>query len=144
MIAWHIILWLLLTHLIPDTWYLIPVLDTWYLTLDIWHLYLTCYHLTPDTWHLIYDTWQLTCYHLILIYAITWYWHIWPDIMTPDWILLHLTPVLHCIFMIITVTRTLTWLLYYYQTSGTPVLLNPYTPELLYLMYSCPLHCFSC
>jgi len=40
--------------------------------------------------------------------------------------------------MIITFTGTLAWLLYCYQTSGTPLLLNSCTPELLYPLYSCP------
>jgi len=144
---WYVYTW----HLIPDTWYLTLVLDmvllgTWYLTLDIWHQYLTCYYLTPDTWHLISDTdtWHVITWHLIpdtwymtpenwhaitwyLIYAITWYWHIWPDIVTPDWILLHLIPIIHFIFMIITLTGTLTWLLYCYQL----VLLNFWTSVLL-------------
>jgi len=78
------------------TWYLISdtgtwhvILDTWYLTLDIWHRYLTCYHLhlIPDTWYMTLDNWHaityLTCYHLVLVHL--------TDIVTPDWILLHLT-----------------------------------------------------
>jgi len=97
------------------------ILDTWSLTLNIWHWYLTCYHLTPDTWHLISDTWRLT-------YAITWYWYTWCcdtwlDIITLD----------TCITLPIHDYHfygNLTWLLYCYQTSDTPVLLNsciPYT-----------------
>ena len=76
----------------------------------------------------MFDTWQLTCYHLILdicyhlvpIY-LTWYCDIWLNSITPDTcITLHI--------MIITFMGTLTWLLYCYQTSGTPVLLNSWTP----------------
>jgi len=94
---WYVYTWYLISdigtlhvitrHLIFDTWYLTPVLDV--LSLDTLYL-------TPDIWHLIIDMISLTWH------AITWNWHIWPDIVTPDWILLHLTPVLHGIFMIIT------------------------------------------
>ena len=129
------------SHLISDTGTCHVILDTWYLTLDIWHRYLTCYHLTPDTWHLIYDTWRLTCYHLLdLCYHLVLV-HIWPDIVTPDWILLRLTPVLHDIFM--TITFTGTWH-DCYTTTRPLVLLNSCTPEFLYPPYSCPLHCYSC
>jgi len=99
---WH--RYLTCYHSTPDTWHLTLVFDmltpdTWYLTLNIWHRYLTCYHLTPDTWqltcyHLIFNI----CYHLILAH-LTWF-------VTPDWILLYLAPILHCIFMIITFTGT--------------------------------------
>ena len=128
------------------------ILDTWSLTLDIWHWYLTWYYLAPDTWHLISDTgtWHAITWHLIpvldmlsldtwyltpdnwhaitwyLTYAITWYWHIWPDIVIPDWILLYLTPVLPCIFMIITLRET--WHDYYIVTRYL-VLLNSCAPE---------------
>ena len=51
--------------------------------------------------------------------------------MTPDWILLPLTPVLHCIFMIITFTGT--WHDYYIATEHL-VLLNSCAPELLYTL----------
>ena len=98
-------------------WYVI----TWHLILDIWHRHLTCYtwHLISDTdtWHVILDTWYLTLVLAMLYltldswHAITWYWHTWLDIVTPDRILLHLTPVFLCIFMIITFTGT--WHDYY-------------------------------
>ena len=98
--TWHVITW----HLIPDTWYMI---------LDNWHAitYLTCFHmvLVHLTW--CCDTWQLASYHLILDICYYLVLTHWPDIVTPDWILLHLTPVLHCIFMIITLTGTLIWLI---------------------------------
>jgi len=148
-------------------WYVI--LDTWYLTLNIWHQYLTCYYFTHDiwhrylTWHLIsntdtwhvitwhpipdtwyiYDTCQLTCYHLLdmcyylLLTHLTWYCDTWLDSITPDTcIMLHI----HDYHL----TGTLAWLLYCYQTSGAPELLNSCTPELRYPLYSCPLHCYSC
>jgi len=47
--------------------------------------------------------------------------------MTPDWILLHLTPVSHYLFMIITFTGT--WHDYYNATICTPELLYTWTPE---------------
>ena len=90
-----------------------------------WHMIL--WHCIQLTWHwhikyltLILDTWQLTCYHLIfdmLTLSI--------DTVTPDWILLHWTPVLHCLFMIITFMGT--WHDYYTATiwySWTSVVLN--------------------
>jgi len=61
----------------------------------------------------------------------TWYWYTWPNAVTPEWILSHMTPVLYCLFMIIAL-RGLDMILYYYQTSGTPVLLNSCALELLY------------
>ena len=71
------------------------------------------YCTSPDTWHLIYipDTWYLIPDSW---YDITWYWYTWPDAVTLDWILLPLTPVLHCLFMIITFTGT--WHDYYTTT----------------------------
>jgi len=86
---WYVYTW----YLIPDTWYLILILDmlslnTWSLTRETWYMKLTCYHLTLGTF---------------------------------DLILRHLTPVLHCIFMIITFTGT--WHDYYIVT-GYLVLLN--------------------
>ena len=156
-------------HLISDngTWHVI--LDTWSMTLDIWHRYLTCYtwhlisvtgtwhviwhlisdtgtwhvitwHLIPNTWYMTLDDWHaithLTCFHMVQAHL--------PDIVTPDWILLYLTPVLHCIFM--TITFTGTWH-DYYIVSRHLVLLNSCAPELLYtwtpqkgrllILYSC-------
>jgi len=151
-------------HAIFNTWYLTPVLAMIYLTHDIWHRYLPCYtwHLIYDTGtcHAIFDTWYLTpvlamlylthdIWHRYLPCCIwhmisdTGTWHVitWPDSVTLDWILLHLTPVLHGIFKIITFTGT--WHDYYIVTRHL-VLLNSCTPELLYLLYSCPLHCYSC
>jgi len=130
---WHLIL----DMLSLDTWYVTldmwhPILDMLSLDTDIWHLisdswYLTCYHLIPDTWHLISNTWQLTCYHLIhdtcyfvLIY-LTWCSDTWLE-------LLHLTPVLHCLFMIITFTGTLHD---YYTATRHLVLMYFWTPVLL-------------
>ena len=108
-------------HVILITWYLTPVLVMLYLSLNIWHRYLPCY-----TYHLISDTdtchatlRHLTYCHLVPIH-LTWYCDTWLDTITPDTIRL-------CIFMIIAFTRT--WLLYRYQTFGTPELLYS---ELLY------------
>ena len=121
-------------RMIPDTWYLTPVLDmlsldTWYLTLDIWHWYLTCY-----TWHLIYDTWQLTCYHLtcfhmVLVY-LTWCCDSWPDYY-------YIWHLLYFAYSWLSLYADLAWLLYCYQTFGIPellcswtlVFLNPYNRE---------------
>jgi len=125
-------------HLISDTGIWHVILDTWSTTLDTWHRYLTCYtwHLIHDTWYLIPvldmlyltpDIWHLTIDMLSLTWHVfTWYKHIWPDIVTPDWILLHLTPVLHYIFMIITFTGlgVIIILLPDIWYSWTPLLLN--------------------
>jgi len=70
----------------------------------------------PDTWDLTPDDWH----------AITWYRYIWPDVVTPDWILLHLTPILHCMFMIITL-RGLDMIIIL-----LPDIWYSYTPGLLY------------
>ena len=140
LISWH---WYVYTwHLIPDIWYLTLIfdmlsLDTWSLILDIWYWYLTCYHLIVNTWHLISDTWQLICYHLTLdtcylvLIHLTWCCDTWPDIITPD----------TCITLSIHdyhFYEDLTWLLYCYQTSGTPELLYSWTPETgrLLILYS--------
>jgi len=118
-------------HLISDTGTCHAVLK-----LDIRHRYLSCYtyHLILDTGacHAILITWYLTPVLTMLYltvdvllltwHAITWYQYTWPDIVAPDWLLLYLVSVLYCIFMIITFTGT--WLLYCFQTFGTPVLLN--------------------
>ena len=85
-----------------------------YLTLDIRHRYLTCYHsldMLSHGWHAIT---RLTCYT-------------WPDIVTPDWLLLYLTPILYCIFITFSRTRH-----DYYVVTRLLVLLNLCTPELLY------------
>ena len=94
------------------------------------------YHLTPDTWHLIYDTWQLTCYHLILdicyhliLTHLTWYCDTWLDTIISDTCITWHIQDYHFY-------GDLAWLLYCYQTSGTP--------ELMYPLYSCLLHCYSC
>ena len=55
---WHRYLTCYTWHLIPDTWYLPPVLDI--LSLDTWYL-------TPDIWHLTIDMLLLTWL------AFTWY-----------------------------------------------------------------------
>ena len=123
MITWHMKLWLLfkLWLCIQLTWYR----HVNYLTLMC--LYLTCYHLTPDIWYLTPDDWH----------AITWYWYTWPDVVTLDWILLHLTPVLHCILMIITL-RGLDVIIILLPDIGTPELLYPWTYILLnsYIPYT--------
>jgi len=129
-------------HAIFNTWYRTPVLAMLYLTHDTRHRYLPCYiwHLIYDTsiWHAILATWYMTpvldiCYHLVLAH-LTWYCDPWPDTITPD----------TCItghIMIITFIGT--WHDYYIITRHL-VLLNSCTPVLLYLLYSCPLHCYSC
>ena len=160
-------------YLSPDTWHLISntgtwnvILDTWSLKLDIWHQYLTYYHLTLDTWHLISDTgtWHVITWHLM---HDTWYmtlniWHAITYLICFHLVLVHLT--WHCdTWMDIVIAGTcaifpihdyhfygnLTWLLYCYQTSGTPellciwtlVFLSPYnreTPDIMLLtLYSC-------
>jgi len=131
---WHLIL----DMLSLGTWYLTldilhPIhdmlsLDTWYLALDIWHLILDMLSLV--TWDLISDTWRFICYHLVLTY-LTICCDIWLDIITLD----------TCITLPIHDYHfygDLTWLLYFYQISSTFVLLYCCTPELLYLLYSCP------
>ena len=98
--TWHLVSDTSTCHAIPD--------------LDIWHRYLTCY-----TWHLIPDTWYLTpvltCYHL------TWYCDTWLDTITAD-------PCITWHIHDYHFYRDLTWLLYCYQTFGTPELLYSWTP----------------
>ena len=114
--TWYLAIWVniwcytLYSYRTPacHTWYLIcctchVIFDTWYLTPDIWHM--TINMLSPGT----------STLDIIIV--------------TPDCGLLYLTPVLHGIFMIITVTET--WHDYYIVTIHL-VLLNPCTPELLY------------
>ena len=125
------------------------MLDPWYFTLDIWHWYLSCY-----TWHLILDTWYLTPV-LDMLSLDTWYltsdiWHLTIDMLSLTWLMLspgtstHLT--WYCDTWLDTITPdtcitwhihdyhfygNLAWLLYCYQTSGTPELLYSWTPVLL-------------
>jgi len=100
------------------------------MTLDIWHQYLICctWHLIPDTWYMTLDDWHaityLTCFHMELAH-LTWYCDTWLDTSTPDTcITLHI----HDYHFY----GDLAWLLYCYQTSGTPELLCSCAPELLY------------
>jgi len=146
---WHMISDTGTCHAIFDTWYLTPVLTMLYLTLDIRHRYLTCYtwhlisdigtwhvitwHLIPDTWYMILDNWHaithLTCFHLILVH-LTWYYDTWLVTITPD----------TCItWHIMIIYRDLAWLLYCYQSSGTPELLYSWTHESLILIPHAPL-----
>jgi len=144
------------SHMILDTWYLTLVLemlllDTWYLTLDIWHRYLTpdSWHLMSNTgtwhvitWHLIPDIWYMTPdnWHAItwyLTYAITLYWHIWPDIVTPEWTVLNLTPD-YIAYSWLSLLRG-PW----HDIILLPDIWYSCTPELMYPLYLCPLHCYS-
>jgi len=95
----------IMSHDLLITWHLMPGTDTWHLLSDTWRL--TCYHLILDI-----------CYHLVLIH-LTWCCDTWLEIITLD----------TCITLSIHEYRLygdLTWLLYCYQTSGTPVFLNFY------------------
>ena len=88
-------------HLIPDTWYLTPVLNM--LSPDTWYL-------TPDTWHAIT---HLTCFQVALVH-LTWCCDTWLD-----YYYTYFTMSIHDYHFY----GDLAWLLYYYQTSGTPELL---------------------
>ena len=104
--SWHVYTWYLpcyTKHLISDTGTCHAILDTWYLTLVLDMLSLT--------WHAIT---RLTCYHLVLVH-LTWY--------CGTCIILHI----HAYHFY----GDLTWLLYCYQTSGTPELLYSWTPVFL-------------
>ena len=119
-------------------------LITLYLT-----LYLPCctYHLISDTgtYHIILDGWRaithLTCYPLVLVY-LTWYCDTWLDTIIPDTCITwhihdyHFYGDMACYY---TMTRPRVLL-----NSCTAELLNHCTPELMYPLYSCPLHCYSC
>ena len=125
--TWYVILDTWSRHLISDTGTLHVILDTWSRHLisdtNTWHV--ITWHLIPDTWYMTLDDWHaityLTCFHMSLV--------IWPNIMTPDWILWHLTPVLYYRFM--TIIFIGTWHDYYIITRHL-VLLNSCAPELLY------------
>ena len=124
--TWHVIT----RHLIPDTWYLISILDM-----------LSPDNLITDTWYMTLDNWRaithLTCYHLVLIH-LTRDCDTWLDTITPDTcISLHIYD--YHFF------RDLTWL--FYIITRHLVLLNSCAPELLYtwtpekgrlmILYSC-------
>ena len=114
------------------TWRWLFILDTWFLTLVIWHWYLTCYHLTldpwhpiPDTWYMILDNWyaitHLIYFHMALVH-LTW--------CCDTWLGYYYT----CIIFSVHDYHfygDLAWLLYYYQTFGTPEFLCSWTPVLL-------------
>jgi len=117
---WHMISDTGTCHAIFDTWYRTSVLAMLCLTLDIWHRFLTCY-----TCHLIYDT---GTWHMLSPSPSTLDLILWPLIgYYYTWYLYYRAYYDYHFY------RDLAWLLYYYQTSGTPVLLN-----------SCTLHCYSC
>jgi len=100
LITWH---WYVYTwQLIPDTWYLTPVLDM--LSLNTWYL-------TPNIWYLTIDMLSLGMKHL------TWCCDTWLDTITPDTCIIF--PIHDYHFY-----GDLAWLLYCYQTSGTPELLR--------------------
>ena len=86
---------------------------------------MTCYHLTPDTWYLTLVNWHaityLTCFHMVQVH-LTWCCDTWLGYYY-TW--------LYFLFMIITFTGDLAWLLYCYQTFGTPELLCSWTPVYL-------------
>ena len=108
---WHMIPDTGTCHAIFDMWYPTPVLAMLHLLFNIWYRYLPC------------CTWRLTCYHLALVY-LTWYCDTWPDTITLD----------TCISLHIHDYHfygDLAWLLYYYQTFGTPELLYSWTPVFL-------------
>ena len=122
---WHVITW----HLILDPWYLTPVFD-----MLISDTGFDCYHLTPDTWSMTLDNWHaityLTCFHMVLV-LLTWCCDTWLDTVIPDTcITLHI----HDYYFY----GDLTWLLYCYQTFGTPELMYSWTPVTgrLLLLYS--------
>ena len=146
--TWHVITW----HRILDTWYLIPVLDMLSLDTDTWHLisdtgtwHVITWYPIPDTWYMALDNWHaityLTCFHMVLVH-LTWYCDTWLDTITPDTcIILHI----HDYHFY----GNLSWLLYCYQSTNTPVLLcswthvflnpcNRETPDIMLLiLYSC-------
>ena len=104
---WYVYTW----HLIPDTWHLTLVLDM--LSLNTW--YLTIGMLSFDVWHmLLFDTNTLN----LMLWHLTGYYYTWH---------------LYCVaYSWLSLYGDLTWLLYCYQTSGTP--------ELLYLWTHVPLN----
>ena len=76
--------------------------------------------MTLDDWHAIT---HLACFHVVLAH-LTWYYDTWLDTIAPD----------NCITLHIHDYHfygDLAWLLYYYQTSGTPELLCSYIPVFL-------------
>ena len=117
-------------HVILDIWFMTPAhgiyTDTWHVTLDIWFMtpalgiYTGTWYLDTSIWHMSYltpapDTRYMTCFHVVQVH--------WLDIVTLDWTLPSLIPVLYDIFM--TITFTGTWHDYYIIT------------RYLVLMYSC-------
>jgi len=131
MFTYTILLSCYMTRWLPDIWCCNSVFNSPNTDMLItWYQYVYTSHLIPDIWYLTQvlnllslDTWQLTWYHLILdiryhlvLTHLTWCCDIWLDTTT-------LTPVLHCVFMIITFTGT--WHDYYIVTRHL-VLLNSY------------------
>ena len=116
----------------PDTWHLISDTDTWHVF--TWHLmsdtstwHVITWYLIPDTWYMTLVNWHaityLTCFHMTLVH-LTWCCDTWLDTIIPGTcITLHIYDY-HFY-------EDLAWLLYYYQTFGTPELLCSWTPVFL-------------
>jgi len=95
------------------TWYLIPVPRH----LIFRHRYSIYVILDTWSWHPVYDI--LSCGTSTL----TWHCDPWPDTTIPDTCIIWHIHDYHFY-------GDLTWLLYYYQTFGTPELLYTWTPEI--------------
>ena len=140
-------------HLACYTWYVTSDTNTWLLNLiyDLWHRHsvftpaLDILYLIPDPRHLILDigTWYMSylspdpnprymthanpyliCFHVVQVHWPDIMTHPWPDTTTPDTCIIWYIHDYHFY-------GDLAWLLYYYQTFGTPELLYSWTPVYL-------------
>ena len=122
---WHVISDTDTGHVILDTWYRTPALDmlyyTWLLIHDTWSCTGTWYVILATwSWHLIYDMIHASIYlprfHMVQVH--------WPDTIIPDTCIIWHIHDYHFY-------GDLAWLLYCYQTFGTPKLLCSWTPVFL-------------
>jgi len=126
--TWSLILDIWHWYLTSDTWHLIP--DTWYLKLVVDMLSLNTWYLTPNIWQLMIDKLSLDTWHMLSLGTDTIDMMLW--YLTRQYYTWHLYNIFYSWLSLLRGLDVIIILL----SPGTPVLLNPCTPKLMYLLYS--------